>query len=630
MSRSTWPGEAEFEKALFALKSKSQSRIAHIARLALKYIKYYKFVVHSVERYTRKTKPRTRICAVYVIDAIIKYSKSKMGEKDVYAGRFSRRLAQTFGAVMDCPDDDMDSIARVVGVWTLRNIFPSEVLTPIRSMIRDVKPDTTGLDAPEIKRKKSRGKPDDAPSSSGAPAPALKFPCQTLTDDDRNRDAQRRDVIDLAGDGRPAGGGAPPAVPARAPSYGDAPVYTAAPSAPKPAPQPAPAPAPEPAPASNSVNALLSFLEGDDEDGDTGGGLGGFDYGEEEDDDARVEEQRLQLEAEKKRVDALQAAGQKRQMPPSLAASSSAGGVLKRPRTEPAPVPAPNAGPAVHPSRMGMVPTGVHPSRMGMVPGTSSASGETAAPTSGFNFGPAQNANGSRWGSGGAAQGDGGGGGGRWSGQRGPQQQYGSGGGGRRPGGYAPRRAGSGGRHPGWVVVTNQENVPSGLVRVLSTTLWVGNLTDVAINDAVLRELFSEYGTVLDVNVKTGMAFVKMATRAQAEEAKRSRHGTQVLSSTLKVGWGKGPRFSSQQHFHSGEALVEERNIGPEAPKEDVKFTPNLPEAPGGGGRGGGRGRFRQGGFQQDRQGYGSQQPQQPQQPQGGFYGDQQQQRVQQ
>jgi len=143
---SQWSGEREFEKALFSLKSKSNSKITAIAKLAVKNAKYYKSVVHMVEKYVKKTKPETRLIGAYVIDAIVRTSRGKLKTKDPFTERFSKKLETCFSILVDCPDEQLDSIARVVGVWAKRRIFSSEVISSVRTMILDQNPNVSGLD----------------------------------------------------------------------------------------------------------------------------------------------------------------------------------------------------------------------------------------------------------------------------------------------------------------------------------------------------------------------------------------------------------------------------------------------------------------------------------------------------
>ncbi|GAB5362445.1 hypothetical protein AAMO2058_000797500 [Amorphochlora amoebiformis] len=150
----SWAGEKEFKGLLANLNSKSSSKINGIAKFAVKHAKHYKMVVHFLEKHIKRCKPRLKLYALYVMDSICRHSRAKYGEKDPYVGRFARKLEGTFQSLVECPEEDLDSMARVVGVWTSRKIFPPAVITPVRQLIIDRDPNVTGLDGEPKKRKK--------------------------------------------------------------------------------------------------------------------------------------------------------------------------------------------------------------------------------------------------------------------------------------------------------------------------------------------------------------------------------------------------------------------------------------------------------------------------------------------
>jgi len=131
-----WPGEKEFEKRLFALKSISGNKIQGVAKSALKNHKFYKNVVHSIEKYVKKTKQESRLAVVYVIDAILRHSKHKFNEKDRFAERFSKRITTSFETLIDCSDDDRKNIGRTVAKWGEKAWFPSPVIEELQGMLK--------------------------------------------------------------------------------------------------------------------------------------------------------------------------------------------------------------------------------------------------------------------------------------------------------------------------------------------------------------------------------------------------------------------------------------------------------------------------------------------------------------
>jgi RNA recognition motif-containing protein len=66
--------------------------------------------------------------------------------------------------------------------------------------------------------------------------------------------------------------------------------------------------------------------------------------------------------------------------------------------------------------------------------------------------------------------------------------------------------------------------------------LYVGNLSYSVTNEQ-LKELFSSYGEVKQVNIieGKGFGFVELSTPEQAETAKNALHGTDFQGRTMKV-----------------------------------------------------------------------------------------------
>ena len=76
--------------------------------------------------------------------------------------------------------------------------------------------------------------------------------------------------------------------------------------------------------------------------------------------------------------------------------------------------------------------------------------------------------------------------------------------------------------------------------------LYVGNFV-YATTDDQLRELFAEYGEVVDVNIigNKGFGFVEMSSSEEAEAAKEALDGTEIQGRTLRVDEArpKKPRY---------------------------------------------------------------------------------------
>jgi len=76
--------------------------------------------------------------------------------------------------------------------------------------------------------------------------------------------------------------------------------------------------------------------------------------------------------------------------------------------------------------------------------------------------------------------------------------------------------------------------------------LYVGNFV-YATTDEQLKELFAEYGEVVDVNIigNKGFGFVEMSSSEEAEAAKEALDGTEIQGRTLRVDEArpKKPRY---------------------------------------------------------------------------------------
>jgi len=73
--------------------------------------------------------------------------------------------------------------------------------------------------------------------------------------------------------------------------------------------------------------------------------------------------------------------------------------------------------------------------------------------------------------------------------------------------------------------------------------LYVGNLSYSVTNEQ-LRDLFTNYGEVIDAKTieGKGFGFVEMSTPAEAEKAKEGLNGTEFEGRTIKVDEAKPPR----------------------------------------------------------------------------------------
>jgi RNA recognition motif-containing protein len=73
-------------------------------------------------------------------------------------------------------------------------------------------------------------------------------------------------------------------------------------------------------------------------------------------------------------------------------------------------------------------------------------------------------------------------------------------------------------------------------VTMPGSKLYVGSLSDSVTNEE-LKELFSKYGEVKELNLikGRGFGFVEMSNQSEAEKAKEALNGSEFKGSTLKV-----------------------------------------------------------------------------------------------
>ena len=82
----------------------------------------------------------------------------------------------------------------------------------------------------------------------------------------------------------------------------------------------------------------------------------------------------------------------------------------------------------------------------------------------------------------------------------------------------------------------------------MGSRMYVGNLTYSVTNEQ-LRELFSAYGEVSQVNIieGKGFGFVEMSTTDEANKAKEALNGTDFSGRTLRVDEAKPPKSRDER-----------------------------------------------------------------------------------
>eukprot|EP00042_Codosiga_hollandica_P034149 m.237667 g.237667 ORF g.237667 m.237667 type:complete len:331 (+) comp54335_c0_seq1:45-1037(+) len=133
-------GIKQFEEELAAIvQSKppvSSRSIEALVATAMKWYKYYKHIVQSLEKFLIKARAEYKLPGVYVLDAIVRASRHKHGEQDLYGPRFAKHLEQMFRSLFSLDADELraEEIREVVRRWQKSNIFPSDLCETILKM----------------------------------------------------------------------------------------------------------------------------------------------------------------------------------------------------------------------------------------------------------------------------------------------------------------------------------------------------------------------------------------------------------------------------------------------------------------------------------------------------------------
>ena len=595
-------------------------QINAVADMAMSLYKHYKLVVHSLEKYVRRSTRDTRLFGLYVIDALLRRSRAKFGEgpRDIFATRLAINMLLTFAKLIEVRSFDLPRVHKILQSWRAKNIFSSDLQDEMEAIFESAKDganpdDDDDDDEDERKRQHMEGDASPVPPTgdespvdfeqpqpaahvaSAVPAPYAAAPRAAPPGGSRDpRRAAHAAAASSASQSFPPPPAAAPAASASDPTLAalanlQSMLATPAPAAAAPVPMPVVPVAPAAQPAAVLPVAPLppppAVVAEDD---------WGYDDEDEEDEDeeARKEKLRVRLEQEKARMEAAQidlpAASPAAQTPTSLTTPQDPFGHMQFPPLAPAAAPAPTqtqppaagdaSAPAAAPARRSRfgapkskeeVEASLAAAAPALLHSNSAASGgsyERRGPTS-----PPAERRRSRSRSRERDQqrssyqqsgGGGGGGGGGASSSisiSGPNNGGGGGGGG---GNHArlPRDAQS----PGFVRLPDSEQVGTSWVRVLSTTLRVGHapLSSLGLDPAELRttlkDKFSVFGQVDWLNPTEKQSYVRFRTRRDACMAKAQAHPMQIGGAPARLHWAKA-REMDQEMFNqlSGEGAVE-------------------------------------------------------------------------
>mmetsp|Transcript_2632 Transcript_2632/g.3947 ORF Transcript_2632/g.3947 Transcript_2632/m.3947 type:complete len:342 (-) Transcript_2632:61-1086(-) len=122
-----WRGETELQNALEELtlqRPPGASKVKYAASVALRCAAEYKMAVFAIEKFIRKTPPAFRIAGLYVIDSICRDSKGKYKkEKQLFISRFALKMKDTLRYLRRVPEEDNESMDRVLHEWRKRGLF---------------------------------------------------------------------------------------------------------------------------------------------------------------------------------------------------------------------------------------------------------------------------------------------------------------------------------------------------------------------------------------------------------------------------------------------------------------------------------------------------------------------------
>eukprot|EP00727_Mastigamoeba_balamuthi_P014134 m51a1_g9343 putative splicing arginine serine-rich 15 isoform x4 (640) ;mRNA; r:71010-73900 len=461
---SAWEQEQEFQDELNSVLEHrppiTASKVGSITRLAAKSAKYYKHVVHKVEKLIARAPQEHRLSILYVVDSICRYSRSKFAAQDPYIPRFSTNMRTTVGhVVLQGSTADRDAVRRVLDLWTKNAVFAPELIAELVSYVEAVRKGNAAppLPPPSHSAEEIREEVMDLPTPPGSPQ--------------QPEQAQQ----------------APP--PPQQQQYGDV----------------------------NGQWAQYAYAQGQFYAAQMGAAAAAqqqgwtgaapvvddpllFDYGEDDDDEARVRELQERVKKE----------SQKPVMPPGMFPM----GVMQQPPPPPQ-VPMPGYGmPNQNTAQYGQQSRQGPP--MPQAPPQPQLQQQQQQP-SGLEFLLSQ-----------------------------------------MPGASAfPARPPQAPQQPQQQQQQHSQGMPPPpMGSVSSTTLWVGGLPPTATRD-VLRSTFSAFGTVAAVKHigdDQSMAFVTFLTRAEAEAAKAQVH--EIEGNPVKVGWGRGSLPQESFDKMSGQAIV--------------------------------------------------------------------------
>ena len=112
-------------------KAASASRVRAVADACYDARAEYKRAVKAVEKLARKAPAHCRLAGVFAIDAVVRRSRAKCKDRDVFEPRFGRDIAATLQGLDDASLEDRQRLVKVVCAWTRQGIFADTDLTAL-------------------------------------------------------------------------------------------------------------------------------------------------------------------------------------------------------------------------------------------------------------------------------------------------------------------------------------------------------------------------------------------------------------------------------------------------------------------------------------------------------------------
>jgi len=127
-----WKGQDKFTRMLKDCKHPSKTKIRSIAEFSLKHAKWYKTIVYLIKKQLQKMpEKQSKLSILFIIDAICRLARQKLGKNDNFRKRFTPHLREIFSLLCKGPSKDRGDIKRVVAIWKSKKFFQSTVLNPI-------------------------------------------------------------------------------------------------------------------------------------------------------------------------------------------------------------------------------------------------------------------------------------------------------------------------------------------------------------------------------------------------------------------------------------------------------------------------------------------------------------------